>query len=155
MDKQDNAVKKVENTGVKRLKLLQENYIEYKAVGGLITSDDGAVSKMNVEDFANKIGVNSVTLWRWQKLIPNFEQRVEAKRNEIFTTSRVTAVWNGVYLRALRGDAEQAKLFLGTYAKWQPPAQKHEVRVSGLADLAKAAETKKIIEGEITDGNNT
>jgi len=118
------------------LKYQQEQWIDYNAVGGLITHDDGTLEPMSIAVFASKLGVHRNTLTRWKKEIPNFWDLVKKRRHEIGTQTRTNKVWNGVYLRAARGDAEQAKIWLSTFDNWQPPAQKHEVQVgTGLADL--------------------
>lgn len=132
----------------------QQNYISYVAVGGLITEDDGSVHKLRLEDFATSLGVDRRTLNNWKRNIPNFWQLVEQRRSEIFTQNRITAVWNGLFLRAMKGDAEQAKIILGQYAKWQPPAQKHDITIGdGLADAALAARARRenAIEGEVVE----
>jgi hypothetical protein len=136
------------------IKLKQEEYISYCAVGGLITEVDGTLKKMSLEQFSEQLKVDRKTLYNWKKTIPNFWTRVEKRRGEIFTQSRISVVWNGLMLRAAKGDAEQAKIILGHYANWQPPTQKQEIRIGGLGDLVNAARRKKIIEGDTTDGNN-
>jgi hypothetical protein len=106
------------------IKLKQEEYISYCAVGGLITEVDGTLKKMSLEQFSEQLKVDRKTLYNWKKTIPNFWTRVEKRRGEIFTQSRISVVWNGLMLRAAKGDAEQAKIILGHFANWQPPTQK-------------------------------
>jgi hypothetical protein len=136
------------------IKLKQEEYISYCAVGGLITEVDGTLKKMSLEQFSDQLKVDRKTLYNWKQTIPKFWDRVEKRRGEIFTQSRISVVWNGLMLRAAKGDAEQAKIILGHYANWQPPTQKTEVRIGGLGDLVNEARKKKIIEGEPSSGNN-
>ncbi len=132
-----------------------DEYISYVAVGGLITEDDGSFKRMSLEEFADKLDVDRKTLFNWKKTVPDFWDRVDAKRSELFSRNRITAVWNGLYLRAAAGGAEQAKIILGQYAAWQPPSQRHEVTIGGLIDLAREAETKGIIEAEIVEQPGT
>lgn len=133
------------------LQLRQQEYISFVAVGGLITNDDGTVKKMTLEQFSKALGVDRKTLHNWKKSIPDFYKLVDKRRGELFTQNRIAAVWNGLFLRAMKGDAEQAKIVLGQYANWQPPSQKHEVTVGGLGDLVNLARNQKIIEGEVVD----
>lgn len=114
----------------------QHEYISYVAVSGLIIHEDGSFKKMTVEEFASKVGVSRVTLHNWSRSIPDFAQKVEQRRAELMPVNRVSAIWKGLTLKAMSGNVEAAKIVLGQYANWQPPAQKHEVQVStGLADL--------------------
>jgi hypothetical protein len=101
------------------------------------------------------IDVNRGTLYEWQKKIPNFWSMVRERRMIIGSQARTNAVWKGVYLRAAKGDAEQAKLFLGVYDGWQPPSQKHDIKVSASwADLVRAK--AEVIDAEVVDnGANT
>lgn len=133
------------------LSLKQEEWVSYCAVGGLITTEDGAIRKMSISDFAIQLGVDRKTLTNWKTSIPNFWERVDARRRELFSRSRIAVVWNGLFLRAAKGDAEQAKIILSHYADWQPPSQKHEVQIGGLIDLARLAEQENVIEGETVD----
>lgn len=115
---------------------LQQMYIDFTALGGLLTDDDGNLTRMTIGEFANKIGVDRTTLYSWKRKMPDFWDRVEERRNKIGTQARVNKVWNGIYMKAATGNPEAAKLFLGQFAKWQPPSQKVEMEVgNGLADL--------------------
>ena len=134
--------------------LKYEQYVSFVAVGGLLTDDDGKIKKMSLQDFANSIAVDRKTLYNW-KARADFWDKVGTRRSEIFSQNRITAVWNGLFLRAAKGDAEQAKIILGEYAKWQPPSQKHDVQIGGLMDLVKVALSKNIIDGEVLNGDNS
>lgn len=129
-------------------------YIDFVSVGGLITDDDGTMTVMSTQDFANKIGVERTTLYTWRKKIPNFWEKVRERRMKIGSQARTNKVWNGVYLRAAKGDAEQAKIWLSTFDDWRPPAQAHEVKVNhGLADLIAAkqlqdSQNRKVIDAD-------
>lgn len=132
------------------LKQQQDEYISYCAVGGLLTADDGTIKKVNLGEFAQMLNVDPKTLNNWKRSIPDFWGEVDKKRHMLFSGPRISAIWNGLFLRAARGDAEQAKIILSHFAGWQPPAQKHEIEVTtGLADLV--ARKKLELERKVID----
>lgn len=142
----------------KLLKYQQEQWIDYCAVAGIIATPDGEIEKLTIQDFAERIGVSRRTLVRWKTSIPNFWDRVGQRRMELGGQERLSQVVRGVFLKARTGDPGAAKLYLGMFAGWQPPAQKHEVKTDGgLADLLNVARERKrleatnIQEGEIVD----
>jgi hypothetical protein len=130
------------SAGDDTLPIAQDYYITYVAANGLSVTEDGGMVKISADSFAAKIGVNRVTLWRWQKSIPNFQARVRKRRAEIFTLNRENAIWHGLFLRAAKGDKPQAEMILSHFSDYVPPTQRHEVRVNGLADIAKLARKK-------------
>lgn len=139
-----------------KLALLHEQYISFVAVGGLLTDDDGTLKKKSISEFAAELGVDRRTLSRWKDSLPNFWERVEKRRDEIFTKNRITAVWNGLFLRAAKGDAQQAIIILSQYAKWQPPAQKKPEAAetnSWAALVDKKRQQQNYIEGEVLNND--
>lgn len=111
-------------------------YIDFTALGGLLTHEDGTLEKVKISTFAARMGVHRDTFYKWQKNIPDFWDLVKKRRLEIGSMARTNKVWAGVYLRAAQGDAEQAKLWLSVHDGWQPPSQKHELELGdGMADL--------------------
>ena len=130
-----------------------EEYAAFTAVGGLLTDDDGQIRKMSLTEFSTTLGLSRMTLNRWKK-DPKFWPLVEAKRNQIFTQSRITAVWNGLFLRAAKGDAEQAKIILGQFANWQPPQQKQVIELGDSWAALLANKRKQVINGEVVDESN-
>ncbi len=155
MDVTQNYPNEENTTDVTTSAELESKYHEYAAfvgVGGLIVHADGSFKKMSLEEFARTHGVSRKTLYNWRKR-KDFQAVVTKKRNEIFSVNSVSAVWNGVRLRAMKGDAEQAKLFLGQFADWQPPAQRqvHELGDSWSALVRQKRESLKVIEGETVD----
>lgn len=131
-------------------------YVTYCALGGLITEDDGAVSRMSIDEFCQHYGVTRMTLNRWKKQIPDWPLRVAARRDEIMPLARVTAVWNSVYSLARqtkdrRAAVNAAKLFLG-HNGLQLPVQRQDIKVQGgLMEILEAAERDGIIEGEVIE----
>ena len=128
-----------------------DNYITYLAVGGLRLDEDGDMKQLKLRDFADQLGVTRQTLWNWRKNVPNLAQMVRDRRKEMFSVDAESLVWKGVMLRAAKGDAEQAKMFLSHFSDYQLPTQKTEqsVEVKGLGDLIKAALIAK--RGEVID----
>lgn len=75
-----------------------EEYVTYCALGGLITSDDGVLSKMTLSQFCQQFGINRKTAYRWRQQTPDFGERVRRRREEIFPLARESACWNQLYL---------------------------------------------------------
>lgn len=132
-------------------------WIDYRAVGGLITDDDG-MHKLKIDDFAEKLGVTRQTLYDWQKSIPEFWAKVNIRRKEIAPQQRMAKMHEVWYLSALKPGAEgfrDRQLWLANFDdKFRMPTEKHEFEVSGLVELAKVAQKRGVIEGELVDGNN-
>ena len=127
------------------VKANQQRWIDFQAVGGLMTEADGTLKPMTVTAFAELIGVHRQTLYDWRNSIPDFWDRVKLRRSQIGTQSRLDKVHTGLYLKAATGDPQAVKLYLQIFDNWQPPSQKHEVELStGLADLV----AKKKLEQE-------
>jgi hypothetical protein len=118
------------------LKISQQKWIDFCAIGGLLTSDDGTLNPMTISQFAPTLGVTRQTLYDWKKNIPDFQERVKQRRIELGTGARLQKVYNGLFLKAASGDPSAVKLYLQIFDGWKPPSQDHEVKLStGLADL--------------------
>lgn len=124
------------------LTVAQDYYVTFCAANGLSVNEDGSFEKISAEQFASKIGVSRMTLWRWQQSIPGFQARVKVRRKEIFTLNRENMIWRGLFLRAAKGDHKQAEMVLSHFSDYVPPTQRHEVKLGGLTDLAKLARSK-------------
>jgi len=122
----------------------KDYYITYVAAHGLSVEEDGTYTKITAQEFADKIGVSRKTLYQWQKDIPSFWDLVKIRRKEIFTQNRENAIWRGLTLRALKGDYKQAEMILSHFGDYTPPAQRHEVKVSGLGELYNMARQKRL-----------
>lgn len=130
----------------------QEQFISYKAVGGISVEVGADTVRVTMTEFADSIGVDRTTLYLWQKTIPNFWQRVKERREAIGGRDMVANVWQRVYLDAMAGKAEQQKMFLGVFDDWKPPAQSHDVKMTGWADVINSARRRKEVpEGEVVD----
>lgn len=142
------------------LKINQQKWIDFNAVGGLITESDGALKPMTITAFAAAIGVERKTLYNWKNSIPNFWERVKQRRLELGSQARLQKVYTGLYLKASQGVPEAVKLYLQIFDDWKPPAQEQKIQLSnGLADLVarkklELEHSRKIIDATPAAGNN-
>ena len=141
--------------GDELLKLHQDEYISFCAVGGVLTSDDGKITTVTQRDLATRWGVHPNTLTNWKKSIPNFAERVRQRRRELFSAGRETAAWNRLYVIGMTGTGAPAvtalTTILGHFGGLEKPVQRADVKVQGsLAELLSNAQ--KIVEGEVVDG---
>lgn len=131
------------------------NLIDYRALGGLITDDDGNTRKMTVEELATALGVNRKTLYRWQET-PGFWNAVNKQRKKLGSQARLSKMHNVLYLSALKPGREGHRDRLVWLANFDPnfrmPAQKveHEAGDSLAALLSHRRRT--IGEGEVIEG---
>ena len=128
----------------------QDEYIAFLALGGIVPDENNpAGRRMRLEELAERLDVNPSTLWRWRKTIPNFWELVAAKRKELSGKDRLTNVWNGLYLKAVAGNADAAKLYLANFdPNFKMPTQKveHEAGDSWVELLR--GKDRKVIEGQ-------
>ncbi len=123
-----------------------EHYKLYCAAGGLDTSDPDNFRKISVQEFADSIGWGRRTLYDWQKSEPNFWDDVNKKRNEVYGGARTQLVWRGVFLRAAKGDAKQAEMFLSHYSDYEMRPKKEENELNSWADLVLNAQKRQQLE---------
>lgn len=156
---QQTATQKPENEVVegeivanqKPLTEAQESYISYKAVGGLGFKVGEPTSTISMQEFAEMVGFNRSTLWRWESSIPNFWERVKNRRQELIGRDMIANVWKRVYLDAMAGKEPQQRLILGQFADWKPPAQAHDIKMTGWADIINKARLRKGDDGPVSD----
>lgn len=131
----------------------QQQYIDYCAVGGLITTEDGELKRMTVTQFAANIGYERTSLYLWQKTIPDFWERVNKRRKEIGGGGRVQKVYNGLYLKGAAGNPQAAAMFLANHDEnFRMPNQRVEVEVKhSYADLLAVAVSDGVMEGEVIE----
>jgi hypothetical protein len=146
-----------ESEEAKLLKLRQQQYIDYCAVGGMITDEGGEVKIIKATAFAAMLGVARQTLYDWQKRIPDFWERVAIRRKELGGNNRIQKVWNGVYLKAAAGDAKCAALWLANFdPDFKMPTQRAELDTGqGLADLLQIMRQRQNRERKVIDVGDT
>lgn len=142
----------------------QQAWIDYNAMSGLITDlttdkldKDGqpaVLRKMTITEFAKLLEVDRKTLRNWRETIPDFWKRVNDRRAELSTESRLAKMHEVWYLSALKSGKDGFKdrqLWLANFdPKFKMPAQKieHEAGNSWAALLRKKV---KVIEGEVVN----
>lgn len=117
----------------------QDQYITFVASSGLSITEDGGFKQIKVGEFADLISTPRRTLYNWQQSIPEFWEKVDIRRREIFTRSRENAIWKGLTLKAMKGDTQAATMVLSHFGDYSPPAQKHDVKINGLSDFLNSA----------------
>lgn len=142
-----------EDIVIKTLEPKHMMWIDYCALGGMMTNDEGAITNMTITQFADKMSVSRTTLNNWKKAIPGFWDLVRQRRIELSKNSRASKVYNGLFLKASLGEPAAVKLWAELFDGYQPPAQKHEVKIGGLMDLVNMARKNGVIEGEVVNGN--
>lgn len=152
-DKRERDYRLTQNE-LKDLEPLQDLFIDYCAFASLSVDPDGSINRMTMQEIGTKLGVTDRTLRRWRRTIPNFAALVKQRRKDKFATVIEDGVWRGVIAKALLGEAKQAEMVLSYFSDYVPPAQRHEVKVNGLADLAQQVRTKHApqpIEAQVID----
>lgn len=158
-------------TQTKQLKLQQELWIDYCAIGGIITEAGfeykrneytgkdvpEIMKRMSVKEFSEKVHVPRSTLYNWNKTIPNFAQRVRERREEIWPLARETALFNRAYSIAMgsndmRASVDAIRLLTGHFSKLRLPTQTQEIEFKGQSWAALAARKRaEALEGEVID----
>lgn len=141
----------------------QQYWVDFCALQGLITGDDGEFSKMTIRECAEQLGITRQTLYDWKRSIPNFDALVADRCSELWSGARTVKVVNALFLNATSKMSVQAQaLWLANQKRipFRMPTQpiKHDV-AGGLADLLNIArerqlESENVIEGEIVEPNN-
>lgn len=135
-------------------KLQQQQFIDFCALGGLLTDEAGNFTRLTLNDFAEMIQVDRVTLWRWKKAIPYFDQKVRERRIVISKGTRASKVYNGLYLKACKGDPAAVRLWAEIFDGYQPAPQRIQHNLgNGFADAAGIARKRReqAVEGEVVD----
>jgi hypothetical protein len=121
-----------------------DQYITFCASSGLAMTEDGEVEPMSATKFAVAVGVDRTTLYWWQKNVPGFWKAVDKRAKEIFNHQTKYAIIKGLKLKAMAGDVKAAEMLWSHFGDYTPPAQKHEVKLNGWADVVREARRKKI-----------
>lgn len=138
--------------------IIYNEFLTFCATSGLSMDEDGSISQMTTTQFAAVAGISRSVLYYW-KAQPNFWREVDSRAREVFNRSTKFAIMKGLRLKAMAGDTKAAEFVLSHYSDYTPPAQKHEVKISGWADMVREARKKKIkaqaransTEGEVVD----
>lgn len=138
----------------------QQYWVDFCAVQGLIVNDDGSMTKMTVQQCANHLKVARETLYYWKKHIPNFNDLVTDRLQELWGGARTAKVVNAIFLAATVKLNVQAQALWMANQKSIPfriPQQevKHELGNSWAGLITKRAKKQaKVIEAEVTDAEN-
>lgn len=138
---------------------VQRAYVDYKALGGIVTDDEG-VRKMTVSDLATMLGVTRNAIYDAKDHVPNFWQLVEDRRKELGGQSRLARFHETWYLKAIKMDNWQiSEAWARNFDKsYREPKQKveHELGNSWSALLEnKRKQANNIVEGEVVDDKTT
>lgn len=133
---------------------IQQAYIDWKAVSGLITDDDG-IRKVTVDQLAAQYGIARKTFYEQTSHIPNLQELINQRRLEIAPRSRIAKVHETWYLKAVKGDWQHMNSWLYNFdPDYKVPTQKHEVQHelgNTWTALAQAKIKQEPIEGEVVD----
>ncbi len=148
---------------VHRQNVAYDEYITWRAIGGMTVSETGAVGSITLNEFCQRFNVDRATTWRWSKE-PGIEDKIKKRLDEIAPRSRVIAAWNRLLLIGLsslgstaphhdqRAAVDALKTYLGHHGL-RTPTQKQEIDASNnLMDLVNMARKKQIIEAEVVEG---
>lgn len=139
-----------------------QTLIDYRALNGLITDDDG-MRKMTVDELAKMLNVSRITLYDWQNKTPDFWELVNQRRTEIAPKSRLAKMHEVWYMSALLPkNFQDRQLWLYNFdPKFRLPTAKiqHEIGDS-FAEMAKMLKERdgakpEPLEGEIIDNADT
>jgi hypothetical protein len=128
-----------------------DEYLSFCALGGLLTTDDGQLSKMTLFDFCSYMGIDRATAYRWKHNTPNFSEKVRQRRDELFPLARETACWNRLYLiglqsKDLKAAVQALTLLLGHFGGLMLPGRQKDTSSTGqgnnLAELFAAADQR-------------
>lgn len=145
---------------------VQRAYVDYKAVGGLLSLDDEDVKPLTVQQLADELGVTRRAIYAAKEDVPNFWDLVAERRKELSGRSRLTRVHQALYLYAKKGSYQHMQLYLAYFDDAFP--MKTEGRkgddIDSLAEamnvarqrrLANEAMENKAIEGEVISDNKS
>lgn len=136
--------KKVELTDLNRLQL---EFLTHQACGATYVDEDGKTGRMSVEELATELGVTRFALYKAKELIDpdDWQRLMKEVRSRVWSQTRITRVWNGIFLRAAKGDYQQALLFLTNFSPddVKIPNQKSELELGdNLAEFLLTAQKR-------------
>lgn len=143
-------------TGYAALDLQRQQWVDFNVLQGVIVQSDGEMQKVSISDFAQQLGVDRVTLYRWTKSIPRFWDLVNERRKEMFDGARTAKVWNALFISAtVKLNPQSIAMWLansGTDFRMPSQPVEHEVG-GGLADLMQKMRQRQL--GEGNSGNSS
>lgn len=147
------------NYSYKMLNPIQQTYVDWKALNGLVTDDDG-MRKITLEDLAHKLQIGRRTFYDQTSHIPNLYDIINQRRIEISGKSRLQRVHETWYLKAVKGDWQHMDAWLLNFdPNYKTPKLKveHEAGGSWASLLTKInqGDERKVIDGEVTDATGT
>lgn len=136
-----------------------QHLIDFKALNGLITDDEGKMKKLSMQELADMLQCDRGSLYNWMKR-DGFWKLVNERRKEISPKSRLARVHEVMYLSALKPGAEGYRdrvLYLSNFDEsFRMPTEKveHSVADSWSALIeSKNLDDEKVIEGEIVNAS--
>lgn len=143
------------------LTAVQRSYVDFKAVGGVITDDDG-VHKMTVGQLAAQLGVTRDAIYQSIKYMPNFDDLVAERRKQLSGGARLQRIHTLWYVHASKfDDWRVTEAWLRNFdPNYKEPKQKveHEASETLLDAMSAARERRQQLanaqEGEVIDAQN-
>lgn len=131
--------------------------VDFKALNGLRTDEEGNLIKTSMQVFADMLDVNRSTLYDWMKR-PGFWDLVNARRKELSSGGRLAKVHETLYLMAVKGEWQHLNAWLINFdPNYRTPTQKVEVDAGDSLMEALALARKRnpeLIEGEVVSDSN-
>jgi hypothetical protein len=113
----------------------KQAWIDFVATAGVTIDEEGERKKITAEKLSKELKVNRVTLYRWRETIPNFWQLVARRRDEIYSHSRMTVVYNAMLKKAEQGDVAAAKLLMNQSSLLKAEKQENKVEHTGTVQF--------------------
>lgn len=140
---------------------IQQAYIDWKALSGLVTTDEGELKKITLADMAAEMNIDRRTFYDQTVHIPNLYELIAERRHKLAPKSRIARVHETWYLKAVRGEWQHMNAWLYNFdPSYKTPTQKVEHDVGDtLADLLDVARSQKqpknITNGEAINGDQS
>jgi hypothetical protein len=136
-----------------------ETLIDYRALNGTIiyydeNSQTESIRKMPMEELATALGVTRQSLYDWEKLIPNFWERVRERKQELSSQKRLSLMEDKFFLNAMKwkNPIISIEWMKQHNPNWKDPRFKVEHELgTGFADLIAAHRNRQIQERKIID----
>lgn len=142
------------------LSYIQRAYVDYKAVNGLITDDDG-IHKMTVDELATQLKCDRRTVYKNRDMVPNFWDLVSERRKQLAGKEQLAKMHEVWRLKAMGNGPSNFQYFQLWQANFNPefrmPTEKIQIEAinSWGALTEKKRKEASIIEGEIVDATST